>query len=155
LEGRFVILHVAVTHDPRLALSVWPGRYAICRLPAADPLPPWAVQGGFYSVTRTSAELSVVCETTAVPPGVQAEPEWRVLAVQGPLDFSLTGIIARLSAQLAAAAITVFVVSTYDTDHVLVRAADVSRAVAVLRDAGYLVSGDPDLTGPAEPLLRS
>jgi hypothetical protein len=141
--------------DTPPALSVWLGRYAICRLNAADPLPPWAVQGTFFSVTRTSAELSVVCEMRAVPPGVQAEPDWRVLAVQGPLDFSLTGIIARLSAHLAAAAITVFVVSTYDTDHVLVRDADVSRAVAVLRHAGYLVSFDPDLTGPADPIVRS
>jgi hypothetical protein len=141
--------------DTPPALSVWPGRYAICRLNAADPLPAWAVQGPFFSVTRTSAELSVVCEMTAVPPGVQAEPDWRVIAVKGPLDFSLTGIIARLSAPLAAAAIGVFVVSTYDTDHVLVRDADVSRAVAVLRDAGYLVSIDPALTDPADSILRS
>jgi hypothetical protein len=141
--------------DAPPALSVWPGRYAICRLNAADPLPPWAVQGAFFSVTRTSMELSVVCEMSAVPPGVQSEPDWRVLGVQGPLAFSLTGIIAGLSAPLAAAAIGVFVVSTYDTDHVLVRDADVSRAVAVLRDAGYLVSVDPALTDPADPIPRS
>jgi hypothetical protein len=90
-----------------------------------------------------------------VPPGVQTEPDWRVLAVQGPLDFGLTGIIARLSAHLAAAAITVFVVSTYDTDHVLVRDADISRAVAVLRDAGYLVAADPELTPPPDQIARS
>jgi len=127
-----------------LALSVWPGRYAICRLDAADPLPRWALQGTFFSVTRTPAELSVVCETAAVPPGVPAEADWRVLAVQGPLDFGLTGIIAGLSAHLAAAAISVFVVSTYDTDYVLVRDGDVARAAAVLRAAAYLVSVDPD-----------
>ena len=144
-----------MTHQTRLAVSLRPGRYAVCRLPAADPLPPWAVQGPFFSVTRTPAELSVVCDMTAVPPGVQAEPDWRVLAVQGPLDFELTGIIARLSGHLAAAAISVFVVSTYDTDYVLVREADVRRAVAVLRDAGYLVPADPDLTDPADPVLRS
>jgi hypothetical protein len=133
-----------VTHEPALALALWPGRYAVCRLDATDPLPQWAVQGAFFSVTRTPGELSVVCEMRAVPQGVQAEPDWRVLAVQGPLDFGLTGIMARLSGHLAAAAISVFVVSTYDTDHVLVRDADVSRAVTVLRHAGYLVADDPD-----------
>ena len=128
--------------DPRLALTVLPGRYAICRLSATDPLPPWTTQGPFFSVTRTSAELSVVCEATVVPPGVKTEPDWRVLAVQGPLDFTLTGILAGLSGHLAAAAISIFVVSTYDTDYVLVRDADVSRAAAVLRDAGYGISVD-------------
>jgi hypothetical protein len=133
--------------EPRLVLSVLPGRYAICRLNAADPLPQWAVQGTFFSVTRTSVELSVVCEIAAVPPGVQTEPDWRVLAVQGPLDFGLTGIIARLSSHLAAADISVFVVSTYDPDYLLVREADLSRAVAALRHAGHLISGDPALAG--------
>jgi hypothetical protein len=79
---------------------------------------------------------------SAVLPGVQAEPDWRVLAIQGPLDFALTGVIAGLSGRLAAAAISVFVVSTYDTDYVLVRDADVSRAVAALRDAGHAICVD-------------
>ena len=140
--------------ESRLALSVFPGRYAICRLDAAAPLPSWAVQGRFFSVTRTPLELSVVCETSAVPPDVQTEADWRVLAVDGPLDFALTGIIAGLSAHLAAAAISVFVLSTYDTDYVLVRAAEITRAVAILRDAGYPVSADPDLTDPADSVPR-
>jgi uncharacterized protein len=131
-----------VTNEPHLAVSVWPGRYAICRLNVEDSLPPWAVQGAFFSVTRTPAELSIVCEVTAVPPDVQTEPGWRVLAVRGPLDFALTGVIAGLSGHLAAAAISVFVVSTYDPDYVLVRDADVSRAVVVLRDAGHAIAVD-------------
>ena len=126
--------------ERRLVLSVLPGRYAICRLEAADPVPPWAMQGTFFSVTRTSMELSIVCDMAAVPPGVRAEPDWRILAVQGPLDFGLTGIIAELAGHLAAAAISVFVVATYDTDYLLVRDAALSRAVAALRDAGHLIS---------------
>jgi uncharacterized protein len=83
-------------------LSLLPGRYAVCRLSAADPLPQWAVQGTFFSVTRTPAELSIVCDASAVPPRVQAESDWRILAVRGPLDFALTGIMAQLSGVLAA-----------------------------------------------------
>lgn len=68
----------------RLSLSVLPGRYSVCRLDAATSVPPWATQGLFFSVTGTAEELSVACETAAVPPGIQATNDWRALAVQGP-----------------------------------------------------------------------
>ena len=124
-----------------LGVDVMPGSYTICRLDAGDALPPWATSGPFCSVTRTAAELSVVCETRAVPDGVRAEHGWRVLAVRGPLDFNLTGIVAALSAVLAAEAISIFVVSTFDTDYLLVRAGAAERAIAALRNAGHIVSG--------------
>jgi hypothetical protein len=128
--------------EPALTLSVISGSYAICRLDAGDPLPAWATRGPFFSVTRTPAELSVVCEMDAAPFGVPCELGWRVLAVQGPLDFALTGIVARLTAVLAAGSISVFIVSTYDTDYVLVREDDLERAIAALREAGHPVFDD-------------
>lgn len=82
----------------------------------------------------------MVCEAGAVPSGVRVEAGWRALAVQGPLDFDLTGIIAALAAPLAAARISIFAVSTYDTDYVLVRDRDLERAVLALRGAGHSVS---------------
>ena len=119
-----------------------PGSYAICRLDATAGVPSWATRPGFSSITRTAGELSIVCATDAVPDAVTAQRGYRGLVVRGPLDFSLVGIVASLAGALAAAAISIFVVSTHDTDYLFVRDADLERAVAVLRDAGHTVAID-------------
>ena len=121
-----------------MTLDVLPGSLAICRLDSRAPIPEW-ITGGFTSITRTGNELSVVCEDRAVPQTVTAQRNYRGLTVRGPLDFSLVGIVAELSRVLAAASISIFVVSTYDTDYLLVRAADLEHASATLRDAGHTV----------------
>ncbi len=126
---------------PRLALSVLPGTLAVCRLDAALPLPDWAMQGGaFVSITRSPDELSVVCAEARVPDGIPREGGWRCLKVAGPLAFSLTGVLAALTAPLAAARISVFATSTYDTDYLMVKAGDLDAAVAALKRAGHAVS---------------
>jgi hypothetical protein len=122
-----------------LDLDLFPGAFAICRWPAGEALPAWLNQGVFVSVTRTPTELSAVCAVEAVPAGTVCEGPWRIVVVRGPLDFALTGVLASLATPLADAAITIFAVSTYDTDYVLVRAADLERAVEVLRKAGHRV----------------
>src|SRR6185503_12421782 len=116
---RQILMTLQHTTKHHLSLSLLPGRYSICRMDAATPVPQWAIRGGFFSVTRTVGELSVVCETAAVPSGVQAENDWRAFAVQGPLEFGLVGIVAEFAGRLAAAAVSIFVVSTYDTDYLL------------------------------------
>jgi hypothetical protein len=95
----------------------------------------------FYSVTRTDAELSVVCVEDAAPSGddVRVEPDWRALEVAGPLDFGMVGVMAALTAPLADVDVSVFVISTYDTDYVLVHAAALERAIEALREAGHQV----------------
>ena len=98
------------------------------------------MQGEFFSVTRTPAELSAVCDVAALPSGVKAEGPWLMFAVRGPLDFSLTGVLAGLATPLATAGISIFAVSTYDTDYVLVRSDDLEHAVHALRAAGHNVS---------------
>jgi hypothetical protein len=123
-----------------LTLTVLPGTYAVCRLAPEDSLPGWATSGGFFSITRTSDELSVVCEQGGVPEGVTCEGDWRCLQVRGPLDFGLTGILASLAAPLAEAGISIFAISTYDTDYVMVKAADLERATAELSRSGHLIS---------------
>jgi hypothetical protein len=105
------------------------------------------MQGEFFSVTRTPAELSAVCDAAAVPSGVKAEGPWGVLAVRGPLDFDMTGVLAGLAAPLATAAISMFAISTYDTDYVLVRRHDLDRAVHALEEAGHSVSIGRDAHG--------
>jgi hypothetical protein len=120
-------------------LRVLNERLSVCRLPAGAPWPTPPADGSFYSVTRTDAELSVVCLEDAAPAGARVEPDWRVLEVAGPLDFSMVGVMAALTAPLADVGVSVFVISTYDTDYVLVHAAALERAVGALREAGHTI----------------
>jgi hypothetical protein len=125
-----------------LALEIVPGLYAVCRLDAAADLPPWAslpVPGVFLSVTRTDAELSIVCPQDGVPAAARAERDWRCLRVKGPLGFGVTGILASVAAPLAGSGVSIFVVSTFDTDYLLVQQRDLERAVHALERAGHTV----------------
>lgn len=121
-----------------LTLVLLPDRLAVCRLPPGAPLPA-ETGGSLWSVTRTRNELSLVLAEDAVQDGWKAERGWRCLEVKGPLDFSLTGIMASLAAPLAEARVSLFAVSTYDTDYVLVREESLERAVEALRGAGHRV----------------
>jgi hypothetical protein len=119
-----------------LRLRETPWRLAICRFAPDSPLPVWVLHASaeFWSITRTPAELSVVCSEDDLPPSVdeKVERDWRAFAVVGPLPFELTGVVSGLTAPLAAAGIPVFVVSTYDTDYLLVKAVDFVNAHGIL-----------------------
>lgn len=127
-----------------LVLSPLPGRWAVCRLHPESAVPAWAEGGAFFSATRTRDELSVVCEEAAVPDGVKAEKGWAALRVHGPIPFGTTGVLSSLTAPLAEAGISVFALSTFDTDHLLVKAESLSDTVAALRKAGVEVRGKSD-----------
>ena len=120
-------------------LRVLPDTLAICRLAAQAPVPGWAAGPGLVGVTRTADELSIVCPQDRVPPGTVCEPGWRCLQVAGPLAFSMSGVLASLSAPLAEARISIFAVSTYDTDYLLLRQNDLERARQTLTAAGHRV----------------
>jgi hypothetical protein len=122
-----------------VTLDLMPGSYAICRLDATAAVPPWVTGMAFSSITRTANELSIVCPAEDVPAAVQAQRGYRALTVRGPLDFSLVGIAAALTGVLAEASISLFMLSTYDTDYLFVRDADLDRTVATLRAAGHAV----------------
>ena len=124
-----------------LPLSVLPGTFAICRLGAEAPIPTW-IEGDFLAITRTVDELSIVCPAACVPEEVQQEGGWRCLKVRGPLDFALTGVLASLAGPLAEAEISLFAISTYETDYVLVREADLQKAIKVLLQAGHHFSDE-------------
>jgi hypothetical protein len=128
----------------RLRLDVLAGTYAVCRLAGDRPIPPWATAGAFASITRAADELSIVCLQELVPEGVRCERGWRCLRVAGPLDFVLVGILASLAATLAAARISLFAVSTFDTDYLLVRADDLDGACSALRSRGHSVEPESD-----------
>jgi hypothetical protein len=112
--------------------------YAVVRLAPDTPAPAWASDtGGFVSITRTADELSVVCAEAAVPSGVQVEPGWALLKIAGPLAFGEIGVLASVTVPLAAARISLFVVSTFDTDYVLIKSAQAAEACRVLVAAGH------------------
>jgi hypothetical protein len=123
-------------------LAVLEGEFGVARLHADDPAPGWAREGSITSLTRTADELSVVCAAEAIPAGVRAERGWRCLRVVGPLDLSLTGILASIVGPLAAAKVSVFTLSTHDTDYVLVRGQSLGTVLECLRAAGHEVIGE-------------
>jgi hypothetical protein len=124
-------------------LDLLPEELAVCRLNAQEPVPAWAQPGaacGLWSLTRTPDELSILCPQAWVPAGVRCEAGWRAFKVAGPLDFALVGILAELSGLLARANISLFALSTFDTDYILVKADRLTAATAALRDAGHQIN---------------
>ena len=119
----------------RRKVSVLPLRLAIVRDEADAPFPAWAMhaEARFWSVTRTSEELSIVCDEDSVPPSCgRVERGWRALWLRGPIPFDETGVLVSLAEPLANAGISVFAISTFDTDYVLVRETSLDRALAAL-----------------------
>lgn len=129
-----------------LKFSVRPGTFAICRLPAKAALPAWAGKA-FTSVTRTADELSIVCEERRLPADLdgaefQLERGWVLLKLHGPFPLDAIGVLASIARPLAEAAISLFAVSTFDTDYVLVKRIHAKQAIAALTLAGHkLVEG--------------
>ena len=124
-------------NDSRLTLSILEGRFAICRLKAGAEAPHLSLDENLFSITRTADELSIVCREGRAPEGELCEKGWQCLKVEGPLDFSMTGVMASLAVPLAEAGITIFSVSTFDTDYLLVKERDIERAVLALSAAGH------------------
>ena len=125
-----------------LTLVPMTGMLAVCKLPNDASIPDWAVRGVFFSITRTDEELSVVCDQDVVPEGVRCDMGWRCLRVGGTLDFSVVGVLASLAGPLAGAAVSVFVLSTFDTDYLLVKEQDFERAVLELVRQGHSIHCD-------------
>lgn len=123
-----------------LTLSILPGVFAVCRLDPASSVPSWATTDGFNAIVRTAEELSIVCAEQAVPAGVTCQRGWRGLKVAGPLDFALTGVLASLAGPLAEAGVSIFAVSTYDTDYLFLREEQLGTAIDALRRAGFAIA---------------
>ena len=124
-------------------LRILPGVFGVARLAADAPGPEWAQSApGFRSFTVTEDELSVVCADAAIPAGLTAERDLACLRVAGTLDFGQIGILSSLTATLAAAAVSIFAISTYDTDYLLLPRRRLADAVAALEAAGHRVADD-------------
>ncbi len=120
-----------------LTMKLLSGKYGVCSLGAFEAIPAWADNGEFYSITKTSDELSIVCSESNIPNNIKSERDWRILKVEGPLDFSLIGIISSISSVLAKQKISVFVISTYDTDYILIKEKYLRKSIDSLQDEGY------------------
>lgn len=123
-----------------LRLRTVPGRYAVAQLPADAPFPTWADGPGLCALVRASDELSVVCLQERVPSDVHAERDWICLRTVGPFDFQAAGIVHALIQPLSTQGIGVFVVCTFDGEHLLIATRDEARARTLLRAAGHLWS---------------
>ncbi|HNE82759.1 MAG TPA: ACT domain-containing protein [bacterium] len=119
----------------KLRIQNGPAALSVVRLASDAPWPPWLQsKDGFFSVTRTDEELSIVCKQILVPPDARAEHGWRAFKIVGPIPFEMTGVLASVIAPLGEAGISIFAVSTFDTDYILVKEENWSPARAVLDD---------------------
>ena len=122
-----------------LTLTILPDRYAICRLDAKAPVPEWAIGEDFVSISRTRDELSIVCPERNLPKDGSCSRGWRILKCEGPLDYTLTGIIASLAEPLADAGVSIFPLATHDTDYVLIKEPQLDLAIQALTGYGHAV----------------
>lgn len=120
-----------------LTMKLFKEKYGICRLNKDEGIPQWAKNSDFYSITKTLDELSIVCCQDSIPMGIRHESDWRMLKIEGPLDFSLIGILSSISSILARRRISIFAISTYDTDYILVKDKDIDDAISALVDERY------------------
>ena len=120
-----------------MKLRVLPDLLAVCRLEPDAAVPAWFPARGLRSATWTADELSLICLDSSAPRSGRVERGWRALMVEGPLDFALTGVMSSLASPLAAARISLFAISTFDTDYLLVR--DLEGALKALRGAGHSI----------------
>ena len=116
----------------KLVLSVLPGKFGICHFDKNSQIPNWAEDISFCSINRTPDELSVVAPQGKIPSGVLFEKDWRTFKVQGPLGFTMTGIVSSLSKPLADAKISILYISTYETDYLMVEEKSLNKAIDIL-----------------------
>lgn len=125
----------------KLDLSVLDGLFTIHRFPLQHEIPSQIYESRFCSISRTEDELSIVCSSSIHVGSQKYESGWSCIKVEGPLDFSSTGILADLSTVLADAGISIFSVSTFDTDYILVKSEKLPLAMEALQAAGYSCVG--------------
>ncbi len=128
-----------------LLLLVKTGLFAVCKLPATSQIPTWVSPSPFFSITKTSEELSIVCpessmKESSIPESFSVEKSFVLIQVVGPLDFTWVGILASLTGVLAEKQISLFALSTYDTDYLLVKQNNLNVSVAALEEAGHRIS---------------
>jgi hypothetical protein len=131
----------------QLKYRVLTDELAVCQLSAGSPIPEWAIGPGFFCITQTAEELSIVCAENRVPDSVRIEKDWVGLKLEGPFPFAMTSVLASFLQPLADAGIPIFAVATFDTDYVLIKREKMEAAIAALTSAGH------ELLQPSNPAL--
>jgi hypothetical protein len=129
-----------MTPPRTLDLTVERWELAVCQLPEDAPIPEWASRGTFQAFLRTPGELTVVCDAAIVPDDVRSQKGWRCLSLKGPIPFTETAVLSSIAVPLAAASIGIFVLSTFDTDYVLVAGRQLDNATRALTAAGHRIT---------------
>jgi hypothetical protein len=127
----------------QLTIVIYQKLYAVCQLQPDATVPRWAEGAEFVSITRTSAELSIVCQQDMLPGDVRAEKNRRLMRIEGKLGFELTGVLASVTAPLSKAELSIFTMSTYDTDYLLIADEDLQKATEMLEAAGHTIRQSP------------
>ena len=120
-----------------MKLEIVPGNFSVVRMGSKDKIPSAVLDSPFYTISKSPDELSIVCESDLAPDGFPIESDFGLIKVYGPLDFSLTGILASIASPLAEAEISLLAISTFDTDYVLVRQPDLEKTKEVLVNSGF------------------
>lgn len=123
--------------EKKLTLKLLKDKYSVLRLNKNDEIPKWIFNEEFFSITRTEDELSIVCLQDKVKEYIKCERNWRILKIEGPLDFSLIGILSKISTLMANNNISIFAISTYDTDYILIKEETINRAIEILENSNY------------------
>ena len=121
-----------------MRLQILPQEFSVCKVDDSSDID---LSDDFVFIGKTDREISLVCTTVSAPENCIREDGWRAFRVAGDLDFSLVGIISKISGVLAEAGIGIFVISTYNTDYVLVKETNLDPAVRVLTEGGYDFAG--------------
>lgn len=122
-----------------LRIRVVPGRYAVCRLDADAAIPEWFPGSGFKAVVYSGDEVTLVCLETRVPSGIPSEIGWSCLRTIGPFPFDAAGVVKSLIDPLSSNDVGVFVICTFDGEHVLIPSSKLDAAIKHLEAAGHTI----------------
>lgn len=120
-----------------MKLKILDNKLKVVKLKISEDVPEIVFKQEFYSITKTDEELSIVVdENIDIVNGI-AEYDWRAIKIVGTLDFSLIGILSKISSILAKAEVSIFAISTYNTDYILLKANKLDKAIQVLKENNY------------------
>jgi hypothetical protein len=124
----------------QLKLSLLKNKYAICSLPKDAPIPEWALAQSLASINRTDKELTIVCKQDIIPSQYQSDLNWRCFKIDGSFDLNQIGVISSISSPLADAGISIYVISTYDTDYFLIKDDNLEKTISTLSASGHSIT---------------
>jgi len=111
--------------------------FTICKIDNIDKID---LTQKFIFLSKTSDEISLVCESSSIPPNIiESEPGWKAIKISDTLDFSIVGVLSKISAILASADISIFVISTYNTDYILMKSENLDKGIHVLKHNGIKI----------------